>query len=175
MASLALRPLRAAVRPRVVAIGLGNMGGPLAGRVAASFPTAVYDRDIAAVASHSQAHGSLVVDGGHEQLRDMASHSEFVLTCLPNTDLTRATVDALRPALRFLAPSLASRLTARPGSTCRAFGARCPRRPWRRWVSAQRERRPWWSAWRLAKLKSGLVKSRTPCPAVSCRYRMARS
>jgi len=100
MASLALRPLRAAVSPRVVAIGLGNMGGPLAGRVAASFPTAVYDRDIAAVASHSQAHGSLVVDGGHEQLRDMASHSEFVLTCLPNTDLTRATVDALRPALR---------------------------------------------------------------------------
>ena len=40
MASLALRPLRAAVRPRVVAIGLGSMGGPLAGRVAAAYSTA---------------------------------------------------------------------------------------------------------------------------------------
>ena len=40
MASLALRPLRATVRPRVVAIGLGSMGGPLAGRVAAAYSTA---------------------------------------------------------------------------------------------------------------------------------------
>ena len=85
--------------PHVVGVGLGNMGAPLTGRIAAKFPTAVYDLNAATVAKHSEQWGSTVIDGV-ETLHTLTTTADVIVTCLPNTNLTRVTLDTLRPALR---------------------------------------------------------------------------
>ena len=83
----------------VVAVGLGNMGAPLAGRIAAKFPTSVFDMDAAAAERHATQFGTIALTDA-EQLREAVSKAEVVVTCLPNTDATLATVDAVRPSLK---------------------------------------------------------------------------
>ena len=83
----------------VVAVGLGNMGDPLTRRVAAKFPTAVYDLSASAVADHAAATGSVPISDA-DGLRQQTAAAGVVLTCLPNTDLTRKTLETVRPALR---------------------------------------------------------------------------
>lgn len=84
---------------RVLAVGLGNMGSPIARRIAAHHPTALYDLNAAAVARHAEASGAeAILDS--DQLKRAVKQAGIVLTCLPNTDLTRATVEAVRPSLR---------------------------------------------------------------------------
>ena len=86
-------------QPRVIGVGLGNMGAPLTGRIAAKFPTAVYDLNAAAVAKHNEQLGSTGIDGV-DTLHTLTATADVIVTCLPNTNLTRVTLDTLRPALR---------------------------------------------------------------------------
>ena len=83
----------------VVAVGLGNMGAPLAGRIAAQHPTFAFDLDESAPAQHAAEWGSEAV-GSTEQLCEHTAEARAVVTCLPNTDATRATVDLVRASLR---------------------------------------------------------------------------
>lgn len=83
----------------VVAVGLGNMGAPLAGRIAAKFPTSVFDMDAAAAERHAAEFDTVALTGA-EQLREAVASADVVVTCLPNTDATLATVDAVRSSLK---------------------------------------------------------------------------
>lgn len=83
----------------VVAVGLGNMGAPLAGRIAAKFPTSVFDMDAAAAERHAAQFDTVALTGA-EQLREAVASADVVVTCLPNTDATLATVDAVRSSLK---------------------------------------------------------------------------
>eukprot|EP01043_Picozoa_sp_COSAG02_P020456 COSAG02_NODE_1010_length_15227_cov_5.846774_7_plen_250_part_00 len=82
-----------------VAVGLGNMGAPLAGRIAAQFPTSVFDMDAAAAERHAAEFGSVALINT-DQLSEAVASADVVVTCLPNTDATLATVDAVRPSLK---------------------------------------------------------------------------
>ena len=75
------------------------MGAPLSGRVAEKHSTAVYDLDAAAAAQHSKRYGSVAISDA-DQLRELTGTARFIVTCLPNTHLTRKTLDTVRPALR---------------------------------------------------------------------------
>eukprot|EP01043_Picozoa_sp_COSAG02_P084578 COSAG02_NODE_22382_length_754_cov_1.496183_2_plen_182_part_01 len=82
-----------------VVVGLGNMGAPLAGRIAAKFPTSVFDMDAAAAERHAAEFGSVALSDT-EQLSEAVTSADVVVTCLPNTDATLVTVDAVRPSLK---------------------------------------------------------------------------
>lgn len=82
-----------------VAVGLGNMGAPLAGRIAAKFPTSVFDMNASAAEQHAAEFGSTALASA-EQLREAVAATTVIVTCLPNTDATLATVDAVRPSLK---------------------------------------------------------------------------
>ena len=88
-----------AAPPAVVAVGLGNMGSPLSARVAAKFAVAAYDLDASLVAEHCKASGSVAI-GDAAQLQSYTATANVLLTCLPNTDATRATLETVRPALQ---------------------------------------------------------------------------
>jgi hypothetical protein len=89
----------AAATGSCVAIGLGNMGAPLAGRIAAKFPTSAFDMSSAAAERHAAEYGSVALSGA-EELNAAVAAAEVVVTCLPNTDATLATVDLVRPSLK---------------------------------------------------------------------------
>lgn len=87
-----------AQRPRVLAVGLGNMGYALAGRVAAArYPCWVHDLRPDVVARHAAEHGT---EPAPEPLGAAAAEAGVVLTCVPNTDATQALVRAIAPSLR---------------------------------------------------------------------------
>jgi hypothetical protein len=75
------------------------MGNPLSGRIATQFKTSVYDLDQAAVAAHAEKWGSSAI-GSADELVERARTADVIVTCLPNTNLTRITLDTLRPSLR---------------------------------------------------------------------------
>jgi 3-hydroxyisobutyrate dehydrogenase len=83
---------------RVLGIGLGNMGAPLHGQIAAKFPTAVYDVDAQVAAAHASQWGSTAVSDD-EGLRAEAAGADIIVTCLPNTAVTRAVWGVIEPAL----------------------------------------------------------------------------
>eukprot|EP00756_Hemistasia_phaeocysticola_P025016 Hpha_TRINITY_DN15984_c2_g1::TRINITY_DN15984_c2_g1_i1::g.72847::m.72847/K00020/mmsB, HIBADH; 3-hydroxyisobutyrate dehydrogenase len=82
---------------RVLAVGLGNMGYPLSGRVAGRFDTAVHDLRTDTVHKHNLEYGSTAVQ---KSLRDTAAASDVILTCLPNTHLTLKVVEEIGEVLR---------------------------------------------------------------------------
>eukprot|EP00966_Prymnesium_polylepis_P115354 2666239-Prymnesium_polylepis.2 len=84
---------------KVVAVGLGNMGAPLSGMIASKYPTAVYDVNAEVAARHAEQWGSHAL-GSEDALREHTATADVVVTCLPNTNLTWVTLDAVRPALR---------------------------------------------------------------------------
>ena len=94
--------------PSVLAVGLGNIGAPLAGRIArGGFPTSAFDMDGAATARHAEQWGSVAVEAGGDTgsaLAAAAASADVIFTCLPNTDATRAVLDTIQ------------RLTCRLGS-----------------------------------------------------------
>lgn len=89
-----MRPtLRLCARKTVLGVGLGNIGAPLSGRIAAKFPTTVFDLDTAAVTQHAAEWGSAPAAAG---LPAAAAGSDVIFTCLPNTNATLAVVETVR-------------------------------------------------------------------------------
>lgn len=80
---------------QVVCVGLGNMGYPLAGRIAgAGFPTSVYNIGSDAIARHNAEHGSTpCVEGS---LEDAVANADILVTCLPNSNTVRSIRESLR-------------------------------------------------------------------------------
>jgi 3-hydroxyisobutyrate dehydrogenase len=68
-----------AANSRLGFIGLGHLGSPIARRLAARFPLAVYDRD-RAKAEELRARGAAIADDP----RSLAVDADVVLSCLPN-------------------------------------------------------------------------------------------
>lgn len=81
----------------VLGVGLGNIGAPLSARIAAKFPTAVFDLDADAVHAHAATWGSTAV--ASDGLAAAAGSADVIFTCLPNTSATNAVVEAVRPSL----------------------------------------------------------------------------
>ena len=72
---------------RVGFIGLGTMGGPMAGNLAkAGVPLVVYDASSAAAAAVAKQSGVTVATSAS----DVASRVAVLFTCLPNDDIVRA-------------------------------------------------------------------------------------
>ena len=94
---LAAPPCRAA--STVVAIGLGNMGAPLAGRIAAQHPTSAFDMAPGAADSHAAEYGSTALVS-IEAVAEAVASANVVVTCLPNTNATIASVNAVRTQLQ---------------------------------------------------------------------------
>lgn len=76
-------------------IGLGAMGWPMAGHVARSFPTRVWNRTTSVAEAHTVDHGTRVVD------LDECAAADVILTCLPTTvdvaDVARRLAGHLTP------------------------------------------------------------------------------
>eukprot|EP01065_Artemidia_motanka_P043663 TRINITY_DN608_c0_g2_i1.p1 TRINITY_DN608_c0_g2~~TRINITY_DN608_c0_g2_i1.p1 ORF type:complete len:300 (+),score=50.85 TRINITY_DN608_c0_g2_i1:76-975(+) len=83
-------------RKRVLAFGLGNMGFPLTGCVAAKYATCVHDLRSDVVARHNAEFGTTPC----EDTRREAATADVILTCLPNTDLTFRIVKDIAASLR---------------------------------------------------------------------------
>lgn len=75
-------------------IGLGAIGRPMAARLAARFPTRVFNRTAAVAHAHAAASGSEAV----EDLRGLAA-VDVVCSCLPTDVEVAAAVDELAPHL----------------------------------------------------------------------------
>lgn len=72
---------------RIGFIGIGNMGQPMAARLAgAGYRLAVLDADPARSAAFAEQHGARVA----ESAKDLAWDSEVVITMLPNSDVVGA-------------------------------------------------------------------------------------
>lgn len=82
-------------RVEVSWIGLGAMGYPMAGHVAAGFATRVHNRTADVAARHADEHGSRAVGLAE------AATADVVCTCLPTTvevgEVAEAVLDDLRP------------------------------------------------------------------------------
>jgi 3-hydroxyisobutyrate dehydrogenase len=82
-------------RGTVAWIGLGAMGAPMAGHLAVTFETLVWNRTAEVAADHARRYGSRAVDLVE------AAGADVVLTCLPRTadvaDVARRLAGDLRP------------------------------------------------------------------------------
>lgn len=87
-----------AAQVEVVAIGLGSIGSPLAGRIGLKFRTAVYDLFPEAVRRHTAEHPT-AVGLDKETLAAAASKAKVIFTCLPNTVNVVEAYEAIRPQL----------------------------------------------------------------------------
>jgi prephenate dehydrogenase len=84
---------------KVVCIGLGNMGAPLASRIAARHSTAVWDlTDGLSTKFASQREGCVPIVTT-EQLGAEVADCDAVLTCVPNTAATHKIWEMLKPSL----------------------------------------------------------------------------
>ena len=79
---------------RLGCVGLGNIGGPMAARLAGSAPTTVFDLSPDAVATLVDA-GAVAVDG----LPELASASDLVSICVRDDAQVREVIGELRPHL----------------------------------------------------------------------------
>ena len=79
---------------RIAWIGLGAMGRPMAGHLAAAFDTRVHNRTRAVAERHAAEHGSHAVD-----LSDTAD-ADVIFTCLPTTAEVVAVAQELSGRLR---------------------------------------------------------------------------
>eukprot|EP00941_MAST-03F_sp_MAST-3F-sp1_P003781 g3781.t1 len=78
--------VKVAEATKVVCVGLGNMGYPLAGRISdAGFQTTVFDLDAAAVEKHNSEHGS----ASCSSLEEEVSKADVLVSCLPNSIAVR--------------------------------------------------------------------------------------
>jgi 3-hydroxyisobutyrate dehydrogenase len=95
LVSRSFASVTAAKPPTVLGIGLGNIGAPLSARIAAEFPTTVFDLDEAAAVQHAVESGSTATI----DLPGAALVADIIFTCLPNTKNTQAVLDIIRPSL----------------------------------------------------------------------------
>jgi 3-hydroxyisobutyrate dehydrogenase len=79
---------------KVAFIGLGAMGYPMAGRLAGSFDTQVWNRNTEVAERHSAEFGSTVV--AFEQV----AAADVILSCVTTSGVVREIVDRIAPALR---------------------------------------------------------------------------
>jgi 3-hydroxyisobutyrate dehydrogenase len=80
--------------PRVAFLGLGAMGYPMAGRIAARFGTLVWNRTEAVACRHAEEFGTR--PAGLADLADV----DVVVSCLASAPVVAAVADAARPSLR---------------------------------------------------------------------------
>jgi 3-hydroxyisobutyrate dehydrogenase len=80
--------------PSVAFLGLGAMGYPMAGRIAARFPTSVWNRTASVAARHSAEFGTRVIE-----LTGLNS-ADVVVTCLASTATVAEVVERALPYLR---------------------------------------------------------------------------
>lgn len=86
----------AASRPRVGFVGLGNMGRPMAARIAAAgFPLTVMDADPAVTATVAEECGG----SAQTDLSALAAHSDILVTMLPTGAIVDKVVSAAAPML----------------------------------------------------------------------------
>jgi 3-hydroxyisobutyrate dehydrogenase len=86
--------MTAARFPRVAFLGLGAMGYPMAGRVAARFDTLVWNRTEAVARRHAEEFGTR--PGSLGDLHDV----DVVVSCLASAPVVAAVADAARASLR---------------------------------------------------------------------------
>jgi len=77
-------------------IGLGQMGGPLAGRIAQKFRLLVWDRTPSVMEGHTNAHGSVAAPS----LEALCSQADAIFLSLPTSAVVEAVVNEMVPNLR---------------------------------------------------------------------------
>lgn len=80
---------------KVAVFGLGNMGYPLAARVAARFETQVYDLDTGRLEQARSDFSGLPIGAFSE-----VAETRFIVLCLPHPKASNAVLQQLRPHLR---------------------------------------------------------------------------
>lgn len=104
---------------RIGYIGLGNMGGPLAGRLVQRHPMHVYDLRADAVAKFVDL-GATAADSP----ADLAAHCDVVFTCLPKSDHVHEVIFGENGLLGTLKPgSLIADMTTGDPARTRAMAA----------------------------------------------------
>ncbi|MGI6795402.1 NAD(P)-dependent oxidoreductase [Gordonia sihwensis] len=107
---------------RLGCVGLGNIGGPMAARLAGSAPTTVFDLSPDAVAALVDA-GAVAVDG----LPELASASDLVSICVRDDAQVREVIGELRPhlapgSLIAIHSTIAPETAAEQAAACAADG-----------------------------------------------------
>ena len=116
LAPRGLAALGARRHASVLCVGLGNIGAPLAARIAAKHDVSVYNRSAAKAAAHAAEHGTAPLTLA--ELAPAAARADVIFLCLPNTDDTRAVL------LGALAPSLSPGQIVLDATSGRAADAR---------------------------------------------------